>query len=69
MSFFTKENSKDAYYKIYNTVNGSQTMPKSFRLNLATSGIFKGEVMKISLMIYFLQKYLFCRGIIQYFRI
>ena len=43
MSFFTRENSKGAYYEIYNTVNGSQIMPKSFRLNLATSGIFKGE--------------------------
>ena len=69
MSFFTRENSKGAYYEIYNTVNESQIMPNSFRLNLATSRIFKGEVMKISLMIYFLKKYLFCRGIIQYFRI
>ena len=69
MSFFTRENSKGAYYEIYNTVNGSQIMPKSFRLNLATSGIFKGEVMKIIMIIYFLKKYLFCREIIKYFRI
>ena len=69
MSFFTRENSKGAYYEIYNTVNGSQIMPKSIRLNLATSSIFKGEVMKIILMIYFLKNYLFCREIIQYFRI
>ena len=69
MSFFTRENSKGAYYEIYNTVNGSQIMPKSFRLNLVTSRIFKGEVMKIILMIYFLKNYLFCREIIQYFRI
>ena len=55
MPFFTRENSKGAYYKIYNTVKGS-----IFRVTLVPFGIFKGDVMKIILIIYlFLKKYLF----------